>query len=91
MADVIASELVMPGNGLLDLAADGEFLPREDDPSSVWLAARNDEQLGSLPDNGIDGLEVFEVRHREHLRIINGRPREFSTTLTRTLKRGRLQ
>lgn len=56
----------------------------QQDPSAAWEYGRNDELLnvGQLP---IAGGGWAEIRTYDRLRTSNGRPRESSTTFTRTL------
>lgn len=58
-----------------------------DDDTIGWEARRNDTPsiVESTPEHR--DLRWMEVRHREHLRTINGRPGEFSASSTKTLQR----
>jgi len=48
---------------------------------------RNDWRLGTLGGQDLGGIELLEIRHREFLRTIDGRTRDFSSTFTETIKR----
>lgn len=55
------------------------------------LGQRNDERLGALPGDRVASVEYLEVRQREYLRTVNGRPRDFSMTRSTSIKRGIVQ
>lgn len=79
-ATSVNSALLFAGDPL----ADESFTqPAEGD----WVLSRNDERLGSLAAAEIPVLNILEVRQRDFLRTINGRPREYSTTLTSSVRR----
>jgi hypothetical protein len=85
LGDPPAATLVLPGEAILELDArrplDDESLAAE-----TWMFSRNDDRLGSP--TAMMAIELLEVRHRDYQRTINGRPREFSTTFTTTIRRG---
>jgi hypothetical protein len=51
-----------------------------------WEVSRNDPQAGGDDIQPYQPHHLVEIRHREHLGTINGRPREFSSTITRTFR-----
>ncbi len=51
---------------------------------AAWEFGRNDRAPIAAPSPAYAPLEWVEIRTRDHLRTTNGRPREFSTTRTRT-------
>jgi hypothetical protein len=71
--------LVTPSPLLLVLAGDAIDVPD-------WEHARNDvpRRIEQPPD--AERIWV-EVRHREHLRTINGRPSEYTTTRSHSIRR----
>jgi hypothetical protein len=56
-----------------------------------WQAlvdSRKDDRLGSSNGAGMATVEWLEIRQRDFQRTVNGRPREYSTTYTTTIRRG---
>src|SRR5690606_17127964 len=87
-ASAAVSALVMPTPELRELAA---HRGRSGYPQAVhdphqWEFSRNDRQMGRSP-YAVADWQYLEVRHREHLRTINGKPREYSTTSRRSIER----
>ena len=81
-----SSALVMPSFEMTAMSDD-----REDEwrgGFDQWFAMRNDDALGSPPVQNAAEVQWLEIRQRDFLRTINGRPREFSTTYTTTIRRG---
>lgn len=59
--------------------------------SDTWQAlvdSRNDDRLGSPNGTGMATVEWLEIRQRDFQRTVHGKPREYSTTYTRTTRRG---
>ena len=79
--------LVMPGRELVEMELQDDRGFDADHFASV-VYGRNDALLGSYQGDRSQPEQWVLVRHREHLRISNGRSREFSTTFTESIKRG---
>lgn len=72
--------LVMPSEAMVLLGQYGDL-------DHGWEASRNDppSYREAVPD--YSDRAVVELRHREHLRTSNGRPREYTSTTTRVWQR----
>ncbi len=77
----LSPSLVMPGLALQDDAADASVRSAG---RRYWEYARNDARLGAGDTPPYGRMSWVEIRTRESLQIVNGRPREFSTILIRT-------
>ena len=77
---LISPSLVLPAAALRGPAASGDWLPEAD----RWEYSRNDAVLATSPIPPLREPAWVEIRTRDHLRTINGRPRDFSTTWIRT-------
>ena len=78
MPHAVSPGLVMPSAAL---RGDGIW-PVE---ASAWEYGRNDAILSVGATPPIRRRQVALIKTRDHLRTSNGRPREFSTTFTRTV------
>ncbi len=72
--------LVLPARLLLEFSGPHAWPVDE----GAWEFGRNDRAPIAAPSPAYAPLEWVEIRTRDHLRTTNGRPREFSTTRTRT-------
>ena len=63
-------------------------MSNEDPASDFWDASRNDFRMGGSPDDDLAAVRVVDVYQREWLWISNGKPREYSSVLTRSVKSG---
>ncbi len=78
--DDVHPALISVGGELQEIA-----LRRGPEPS--WEQFRNDAAEAD-PNAPLHAPRIFlEVRHHEHLSTINGRPREFTSTRTRSIRR----
>lgn len=80
----VSSSLVMPGPGLT-----ADHAVRSGDPDA-WEYARNDPQLNAGVTPSASQLDWAEIRTHDLARTNNGRPREYSRTLVRTVRRRQL-
>jgi hypothetical protein len=78
--DRVTPGLVVPSPLLLTMA--GDEMDRAE-----WEHARNEVSRRLEPPAGAAERTWLEVRQREHLRTINGRPGEFTSTITRSIRR----
>lgn len=78
-APSIASNLVFPSD---------ELLTNEDEQLGLWDSSRNDFRMGGSPNDDLAAVRLVDVHQREWLWISNGQPREYSSVLTRSVKRG---
>jgi hypothetical protein len=83
-----SDNLVFMGQALMDVTDDAGLAGDPYGDLPPWMSSRNDGLLGGVPTPVFAGPQFVEVRHREYLRVINGRSREFSSTFTQSLKRG---
>ncbi len=72
--------LVLPAPRLLEFSGPDAWPVDE----GAWEFGRNDWAPTAAPSPAYAPLEWVEIRTRDRLRTNNGRPREFSTTHTRT-------
>ena len=68
------------------LSADDMMMSSPDWEALVY--SRNDDRLGSDNGGAVATVEWLEIRQRDFQRTVNGKPREYSTTYTRTTRRG---
>ena len=52
----------------------------------AWEFGRNDVRAGAVPTPAYASFEAVEIRTYDRRQTSNGRPREFSTTRTRTIR-----
>ncbi len=78
----VSPTLVMPGLTLHQLSGPQRW-PAD---HRAWEFGRNDVGAGTAPTPAYAPFEVVEIRTYDSRRTSNGRPREFSTTRTRTIR-----
>jgi hypothetical protein len=60
----------------------------EDSGLSGWEFGRNDDRMGIPPSSTFGNPGYLRVRTRDYLYTSNGRPRDFSTSMTTTIQQG---
>ena len=88
--DQISPSLIMMPSGENAGFARGESGPDEAAGAgglSAFDYSRNDWSLGALGGQDFGGVDFLEIRHREFLRTIDGRTRDFSSTFTESIRR----
>lgn len=83
-----SAALVLPTQQMLELTVAQNESAGSPLALDQWASCRNDERLGFYSGLLAGDIEFLEIRHREYLRTVNGRPRDYSSTFVRTIRRG---